>query len=776
MRCVPLARLTVAFALFAARVDALDIEPTALEVTQTVQRLDNSVRLVANKNTWVRVHARSVGAPQVTNVVTRIAGSRVAPGPVTFLGFFDSKPTTVVASPDRVSGPSFDVQIPLSWRSGTVQIVAVVDFPGDVAEDDEDNNGRFVTVTFEDVPPVRVRAFGVEFPGGSLPADLHYQHIASWLRRGFPTSSLLFEQQTLTTPVFWPDDFCDCPKDAAGACVSTGPCSNFPMRPCDSHLECGCGFLNEILLQRRSLDRANDAVEPDRRYVAIVDDGAGFMRGCSPGEQLKVASGPTGSPVDTEWSWDLDGSYGDFYTAHELGHAYGRSHAPCCGAPDPGEYPHDACDIGTSEHAGWDTSGPVALEATSKDVMSYCDDIWMSDFTFEGIMDRLILEGGEPAPPPKVPGTFAIATGNANLTRDRARITSFFSLPATLGRADASRGDWALRFLDATGGILSTHMFTPHEIADDHDFVPPSIGRDGRVADRVAVFSETVEVPSGPIARLVLYHEDREMDSRAASANPPVVRITAPNGGERIGRKTTVRWSASDADGDPLTFTLLYSADAGATWRAAANEISGGSLAVDLTGLPGSKQALFRILASDGLLTSVDDSDAVFGVANGRPIVFITDPGDGAVIGAGQVAMFEGMAHDAEDGVLAGNRLTWRSDCQGALGSGANLEVDGLKPGTHAITLTAADAEGEKSNAEVTIVQEGESSDACRPAPRPDCDPFGFLGASAGDSSGLETSLIDLREILCLLEDLLGDVVPLGSSPLSSNRADGGAR
>ena len=71
-------------------------------------------------------------------------------------------------------------------------------------------------------------------------------------------------------------------------------------------------------------------------YYGLVSDGDGsfFMRGLASGipgtaDPSTVASGPTG--VNT-WGWDTDGSYGDWYTGHELGHTFGRFHAEFCGA------------------------------------------------------------------------------------------------------------------------------------------------------------------------------------------------------------------------------------------------------------------------------------------------------------------------------------------------------------------------------------------------------------------------------------------------------------
>ncbi len=77
--------------------------------------------------------------------------------------------------------------------------------------------------------------------------------------------------------------------------------------------------------------------------------------------------------------------------AHEIGHAHGRPHSPC-GPPgnppadiDP-EYPYEEGNIGVW---GWDLyEGDLLDPDDSTDIMGYCDDQWISDYTYRALHDR----------------------------------------------------------------------------------------------------------------------------------------------------------------------------------------------------------------------------------------------------------------------------------------------------------------------------------------------------------------------------------------------------
>lgn len=74
---------------------------------------------------------------------------------------------------------------------------------------------------------------------------------------------------------------------------------------------------------------------------------------------------------------------------HEVGHAHGREHAPCGlgGQQSDRDYPYDDASIGSW---GYDVvSGELFSPDETVDVMSYCSPIWVSDYTFFGLYERM---------------------------------------------------------------------------------------------------------------------------------------------------------------------------------------------------------------------------------------------------------------------------------------------------------------------------------------------------------------------------------------------------
>lgn len=79
--------------------------------------------------------------------------------------------------------------------------------------------------------------------------------------------------------------------------------------------------------------------------------------------------------------------------AHEIGHAHGREHAPCGGASGPDRrFPYSGGVIGSW---GYDINAKKLISPEDgTDMMGYCDNAWVSDYTYNALFERIVAVSG----------------------------------------------------------------------------------------------------------------------------------------------------------------------------------------------------------------------------------------------------------------------------------------------------------------------------------------------------------------------------------------------
>jgi hypothetical protein len=199
--------------------------------------------------------------------------------------------------------------------------------------------------------------------------------------------------------------------------------------------------------------------------------------------------------------------------------------------------------------------------------------------------------------------------------------------------------------------------------------------------------------------------------SRKVSSRPPVVTLMAPTGGESLGKNEsfTIKWKASDPDGDPLTYSVYYSPDGGATYMPLETAITKTELHWGSMVAPGSTAAIIKVEASDGFNLGTAVS-GLFSVAYKDPIVRIVTPKDGSEFPSGARVRFEALGHDFNEGGLkADESFQWSSSIDGFLGTGRALIAERLSLGTHTIHVAAVagNRQGEHS-IQVNIVADSD--------------------------------------------------------------------
>lgn len=318
-------------------------------------------------------------------------------------------------------------------------------------------------------------------------------------------------------------------------------------------------------------------------------------------------------------------------------------------------------------------------------------------------------------------------------TDSTVKLQEFRKLMLPIGTDDEPGiGSYSIELQDVNGILLFGRYFELRDVSGGSETRP---------------FFE--KIPYHPSTkRIVLKYGETILKTLIVSENKPDVKVTYPNGGGSLSGKQYITWTATDPDGDTLSYDILYSKDGGNSWSAIAIGIKQQKYLWDTNGTPGSNQALIRVLATDGVNTGQDDSDSSFTVTKKFPQIVISTPTNNAVYILGEPIIFTGHGFDFEDGPLGNNKLTWASNIDGVIGSGSNIVLRTLSSGTHIITLSADDSDGNHGTANVMInissMQDsdgdrvGDDVDNCPKSYNPDQADFDGdgLGDVCDDSDG----------------------------------------
>lgn len=569
-----------------------------IEVVQVVQDMAHSVVLVAGKATIVRVYLSSaIGAIDVRGEI-RVGKS--ASGP-----WFGVAPIAPAALASARSGSSpaalltrrEDVAYSLNFRLPS-SLTGVGEIWIRVAKVRLSSGAQlavaahpYTRVRFRRSSPLRLRLVKVRYSTGGqsathVPSSLDIDLIGSWLRRAYPIASL----QLTTTTI-------DASKPA----------------PFDA---------SEINAQLLALRAADMATGTDRRthYFGLVADSGGYMRGLASGIPATptpgtVASGPTGPD---SFGWDTDGSYGDWYTGHELGHTFGRYHAEFCGAGGGAPYPFPAGQLANPDGAfvGLDV-GDTALGLPMRalpgrqwfDLMTYCQRQWLSSFTYEGIRARLASEnalgagasagaaGAAGAGPGGAMSGGIHVIASVNVTRASGALRAV--LPSTAPPSSEASGAGAtatVALTDAGGATLlervvpldeSVCLLPGDDVTGTIDVVIPLMADARRITLKLgAVVLDERPIGGGASRAGVRRSNEIGLDVRPAGTDAA---------GDLI-----VAW-AEDAASAGRRYLVQVSVDDGKTWRAIGIDLTDPSVRIDPDDFPGRTDIRVRVLVTDGL-------------------------------------------------------------------------------------------------------------------------------------------------------------------------------
>jgi Tol biopolymer transport system component len=463
----------------------------------------------------------------------------------------------------------------------------------------------------------------------------------------------------------------------------------------------------------------------DLRNAADVDDLTfyhGSVRGAAPSIQGIAGMGRRpGSVAATNAGL----FYSDTYMTHELGHNFGREHVPSLGESGCGSPAHpDPNWPGFSPHideVGFSVVADVELLTDEvKDYMSYCQPVWVSTYTYLGILERFrttnVAQGSSSG---SVAGNYWLISGEIDGT---AATLGAVEIEAS-ATAGEGTGAYAVEARDAGGTVLATRRFDAAEGEWEGGTTSPR-------------FSVMLPVMAGA-ARLVLVGPgDAELGEIVFEGSAPTVSITAPTVPQTLVDTFALEWSTTDDDGGTHLSWVEYSIDGGATWDMLTPRIDGTSLVLDSATLAGSSSAMFKVIVSDGANTG-SATAGPFSIPEKGPQAQITAPTNHS-FRDGQLVWLQGVAFDEDDGFLDDTSVTWSSSKDGALGSGASLPVYDLSNGAHTITMTARDSDNNAATDTVNIsisdqpIVEGEEPGAQRVWGDNDCS--GSIGSRDGQA------------------------------------------
>jgi hypothetical protein len=293
-------------------------------------------------------------------------------------------------------------------------------------------------------------------------------------------------------------------------------------------------------LQRDNRNSAWTTILNEIEAIRVVEKPSGYYYGVA---KVSYSSGVAGvafvSNGRSERSalgWDR--SSGASVFAHELGHNWGRHHAPCGG---PGgvdaAYPHSDGRIGVF---GYDVAEQTLKPASTSDIMGYCEPKWIGDYTYKAIMSYLM------SPPLSVAGIQSAASGSVQpslLVWGHMRDGEMVLEPAfhvnTRPKLPRGQGDYTVEAHAEDGTNLFRLSFTPSQVADapgsEQSFVF-AVPLSEAQAARIATLRLTGRGREAVRKRATALSRGGQF-SAAARSEPPRVR-------QLTGGKVGVQWDA----------------------------------------------------------------------------------------------------------------------------------------------------------------------------------------------------------------------------------------
>jgi hypothetical protein len=317
-----------------------------LYITQAVQTFLGDVPLVAGRDGLVRVFVKA----NTNNTAQPQVRVRLFNGSTLIQTLTVNPPTSAVPTvvSDATLNSAWYAIVPGASIQPGLRVLAEVDPGNSVAEASESDN---------------------TWPASGTAAALVVKNVATFSVRFVPvrqSNNYTGNVSAANTAAFLADMRRMYPLAAIDADVRATYTTNAPVLQANDMNNAWNTVLSEVNALR-ALDGSS------RHYYGVVK--TTYSSGVA-------GMGYLGAPAAIGWDHLPSGAD---VMAHEMGHNWGRYHAPCGGAgsPDP-SFPYVGGKIGVS---GFDLTSSLFKPPSLADLMGYCSSPWVSDYTYKGILN-----------------------------------------------------------------------------------------------------------------------------------------------------------------------------------------------------------------------------------------------------------------------------------------------------------------------------------------------------------------------------------------------------
>ncbi len=380
---------------------------TNVYLTQAIQRLDNSVTLVAGRDALLRVFVRA----NATNSARPDVRVRIYDGAALLQTATITAPETSVRTTidEGTMASTWNVAVPGANIRPTTRVLVDLDPTLAVTDADRSDNTWPTTGSPQSVSVNTVPTFNVRFVPivvGALTGNVTTGNRASFLS----SVQRMFPLNTISADVRAP----------------------FTSSATDIQSNDGNGQWLTVLSEINAL-RTTDGAPTTMHYYGVV--------------KVSYTSGIAGYgyvPGRAAIGWDHLPS-GDRVAAHEWGHNFSRHHAPC-GTSGDANYPHAG---GVINFWGWNSLSNTLVSPTATDVMGYCGNQWISDYNWAAVMQYRSASGGIAST--NAPGEGLLVWGR--VVNGVIQLEPAFRVIAPVS-ASTTSASHRLELLDATGATL----------------------------------------------------------------------------------------------------------------------------------------------------------------------------------------------------------------------------------------------------------------------------------------------------------------------------------